>query len=79
MTDTNTDAASARRQLVRFSSWNNGTKVYTARQWDNGDLEQEVADHTSGERRFFNDEISAEAVECILDIVDVKAREASLS
>lgn len=79
MTDTNTDAASARRQLVRFSSWNNGTKVYTARQWDNGDLELEVADHTSGERQFYNDEISAETVECILDVEDVPAWEASLS
>ena len=73
-------AASAQRQLVRFSQWSdarpNRSEVYSARQWDNGDLELDVVDHTSGERQFYNDEFWVDAILAALDIEDLKAKPA---
>jgi hypothetical protein len=80
MTATNTAAATTPRQLVRFSQWPdmrpNRTEVYSARQWDNGDLELDVVDHTSGERQFYNDEFWVDAILAVLDIEDAKAKTA---
>ena len=78
MTATNTIASVAPRQLVRFSQWPHSdpvrTEVYTARQWDNGDLELVVVDHTSGERQFYNDASWTDQILGVLDIEDKDAK-----
>ena len=71
-----TTSITAPRQLVRYDSWVSDAslfhnKVYTARQWDNGDVDLSVVDHTSGEQQFYDD---GEWVDRILDVLDNEDR-----
>ena len=76
-----TTSITAPRQLVRLSHWADcspiRTEVYTARQWDNGDVDLSVVDHTSGERQFYDEYEWADHILAVLDNEDRKARAAS--
>ena len=66
------------RQLVRYVSWVSDvmplrTIVYTARQWDNGDIDLSAVDHASGAQQFYDD---YEWADCILDVLDNEDRKA---
>ena len=76
-----TTSITTRRNLVRHDSWSNvspiRTEVYTARQWDNGDLDLSVVDHTSGERQFYDEYEWVDHILAVLDNEDRKTRAAS--
>ena len=72
------ELTAARRQLVRLDCWAASgpirTEVYTARQWDNGDVDLSVVDHTSGESQLHDEYEWVDHILAVLDNADRKAR-----